>query len=172
MTAVYDRSGIQFMYPENWKIIEDDMENLPRTVSIESPTGALWSVDIHLFSVDMQTLLDQTLQAFQQEYYEVESGPAEEVWLGETVIGYDLDFVCLDFVVICQLRALRHGHATYLITFQAEDREFQKMQQVFRAIAQSMLSENNIRVAEKGQIQSGQIQSGQIQSGQIQSGPI
>lgn len=142
MTAVYNRSGIQFMYPENWKISDDDMDNIPRTVSVESPTGAFWSVDIHPFSVDHQMLLDQTLAVFEQEYNEVESGPAEEIWLGEAVTGFDLDFVCLDFVVCCQLRVLRHSHATYLMTFQAEDREFQELRQVFRAITQSLLSEN------------------------------
>ena len=51
-----------------------------------------------------------------------------------------MNFYCLDFLVTSQVRALRHGHAVYLLTYQAEDREFDQLADVFRAITASMLA--------------------------------
>jgi len=148
MTAVYEKLGVQFLYPENWKVSEDGVRNLPRTISIESPTGAFWSVDIHPLSVDIQTLLDEILQAMQQEHDDVEFTKVDEDSSGEAVRGYDLEFFCLDFVVKCQLRAFPHDHAVYLMTYQAEDRDYPQLSQVFLAITHSLLTEKSLSQAE------------------------
>ncbi len=139
MPATYDRAGLKFQYPENWEIT-DDTNDIPRTISLQSPTGAFWSVDIHPFSVDADDLLEQTIAAMKAEYEDLEVDPVEEQTAGEPTSGYDLTFYCLDFLVASQLRCFKHGHALYALTYQAEDRDFDKLHDVFRAITTSMLS--------------------------------
>ena len=140
MTATYEKSGLQFMYPENWTLAEDDMQSTPRTVSVQAPTGAFWSVDIYPFSIDMEQLLDQIVAAMKEEYEDLEAESATEEIGDEPATGFDLNFYCLDFLVTSQVRAFRHGHAVYLLTYQAEDREFDQLRDVFRAITASMLA--------------------------------
>jgi hypothetical protein len=142
MTGNYQRCGIQFRYPENWTLADDSLESFPRTISVQAPSGAFWSVDIHPFSVDPEELLSQVLEAMRGEYADLEASVADEDVVGNPSRGYDLYFCCLDFVVAAQLRAFRRGHATYLLTFQAEDREFERMEPVFQAITYSFLEEN------------------------------
>lgn len=141
MTATYDRSGTQFVYPESWTLADDTMDEIPRTISVLSPTGAFWSVDIHPFSVDAGQLLEDALTVMREEYPELESTKVTEDIEGASAFGYNLDFYCLDFVVQCRLRALQSGHATYLLTYQAEDRDFDQLQAVFQAITISLFRE-------------------------------
>ena len=142
MTGTYHRSGIQFQYPENWTLADDSLEAFPRTISVQAPSGAFWSVDIHPFSVDPKELLTLAVDAMRGEYQDLEVSPCDNDVAGNPSLGYDLFFCCLDFIVTCRLRAFRLGHATYMLTFQAEDREFEKLEPVFEAITHSFLQEN------------------------------
>ncbi len=143
MVGTYDRLGVRFMYPENWTLADDDNDQLPRTVSVQAPTGAFWSIDIHPFSVDPQQLLMQFEAAMRGEYPDLEVHPAEEEIAEEQAIGLDMFFLCLDFVISSQVRIFRRGHATYLINCQAEDREFDSLRPVFAAITFSFFREEH-----------------------------
>jgi hypothetical protein len=142
-TGKYQRGGIQFRYPENWKLADDSMEGIPRTVSIQAPSGAFWSIDIHPFSVDPDELMTQALEAMRGEYPDLEASETDTIVAGNESRGYDLYFCCLDFVVASRMRAFRLGHATYMLTYQAEDREFEQMEPVFDAITHSYFQEND-----------------------------
>ena len=142
MTGIYQRRGIQFRYPENWTLADDSLDAFPRTISLQAPSGAFWSVDIHPFSVDPDDLLSQVLEAMRGEYPDLEASATNEAVAGNPSSGYDLYFCCLDFVVACRLRAFHQGHATYMLTFQAEDREFDQMEPVFQAITHSFFDVN------------------------------
>ena len=119
------------------------MDAIPRTIVIQSPTGAFWSVDIHPFSVTREELIETVAQAMKEEYPEIESHPVDEKILENDAVGFDLYFCCLDFVVTSRIRALQVGHATYLLTYQAEDRDFEKLAPVFQAMTLSLLQSEN-----------------------------
>ena len=87
MTATYEKSGLNFMYPENWSLAEDDMEGTPRTVSVQAPTGAFWSLDIYPFSLDIEQLLDETVATMKDDYSDLEADAAAEEIGGEPAIG-------------------------------------------------------------------------------------
>lgn len=144
MPASYQRSGLRLMYPENWELVDDDVHSIPRVVSLQAPGGAFWSVDIHPFTVDLQELMDAFLDTLRNEYREIEFQRVEESIGSEESHGYDVQFYCLDYVVAAQIRGLRHGHAAYVLTYQAEDREFDQMNLVFRAITASLFQNVNI----------------------------
>ncbi|MCA9262888.1 MAG: hypothetical protein KDA60_03525 [Planctomycetales bacterium] len=139
MTATYDKSGFRFLYPQNWKVADEQFDQPPRSVTLESPSGAIWSVDVHPFSVDPLDLTQQVVQAMQQEYSDLEFEEASETIHGQPAVGFNMNFWCLDFVITARTRAFRQGHATYLLLYQAEDRDYDQLEAVFRAITESML---------------------------------
>jgi hypothetical protein len=77
----------------------------------------------------------------QAEYSDMEVESVEVQLADGPAVGYDLMFWCLDFVVAAQLRAFRRGHATYFVTYQAEEREYGRLQHVFEAMTHSLLND-------------------------------
>lgn len=142
MAAKYNRFGITFAYPENWKI-EEDAEAMPQSVSAHAPDGGFWSAHIHPFSVRPDDLLEQVLKTMCDEYDGVEFYEIGEQILDSEVPGYGLDFCCFDFVVTARLVAFQHGHATYLLMYQAESRDFDQLEPVFRAMTFSLISDTH-----------------------------
>ena len=53
-----------------------------------------------------------------------------------------MNFICLDLTNTTRIRACHRGGSTYLIFCQAEDRELETADPVFRAIATSLLSDD------------------------------
>ena len=74
-----------------------------------------------------------------EEYDDVEVQEVKEVIDDHPASGVDLDFSCLDFVVTAKLRCFQNGHATYVMLYQAEDRDYETFEPVFRAITHSLL---------------------------------
>ena len=105
MPASYDRLGVHFAYPENWRLEEEEAISWPRAVSVESPSGAFWSVMIHEEGTDPERIAEQTLEVLRGEYEEVEYEPIWEELGERPVKGYDLEFFYLDLLIRIQLRA-------------------------------------------------------------------
>ena len=64
----------------------------------------------------------------------------KRVLLDKELIGHDFNFIYLDLTNTAQIRGLERPEATYMIFCQAEDREFDELGAVFRAITTSLLS--------------------------------
>lgn len=143
MSARYHKLGIQFLYPENWKLI-DDVETAGsegHVVSLESPDGSsTWSVHLYGRDIDQDDLLKETIAALEQNYEEVEISAIQPTIADQQYQGIEAMFYCLDFLVRAQLFfATTDGH-TFLIWSQAEDRDFDQQAIVFKAIATSLLN--------------------------------
>ena len=139
MTVTYDRGGITFMYPDNWSVMDEQLDTFPRSVSVQAPGGAFWSVDIHPFSVHAEDVLKEMVAAISEEYDDVEVQEVKEVIDDHPATGVDLYFSCLDFVVTARLRSFQNSHATYVMLYQAEDGDYRSFEPVFRAITHSLL---------------------------------
>lgn len=139
MTATYDKQGIRFLYPENWKIVDEGDEGWPRTVSVESPSGGYWSLHIYPPNFRSHDLCDQALGTMRSEYEGLESHEVSEELFEYQSVGYDLSFFCLDFLVVCQIRSIRVGGHPILLITQAESREFEAQQLVYAAMTKSFL---------------------------------
>lgn len=141
MTAVYENFGVSFQYPENWQLADESAgaDSGPKTISVHSPTGAFWSLQVYQPAVDPQHMADQFKLTMETEYEDLESHPVSEEIGERRLTGYDMDFYCLDFVVTAQVRSLRVGERTYVLACQAESRDFDKLRQVFQAMTYSLL---------------------------------
>jgi hypothetical protein len=140
MTAVFDQLGLRFQYPENWTVEKDATIAERLTVSVYSPEGAFWTVMRHPANTDSVELAEAALVAMQNEYQDLDSEKSREL-VGEVeLVGFDLNFYCLDLTNTAWIRAGGTGAATYLLICQAEDREFEQVSAVFQAMTASLLS--------------------------------
>ena len=139
MVAKYDTSDLRFVYPDNWTLDDEPGTALPRTVSVNSPGGAFWSITMHQPSADPGVLVNEALTTMRQEYPGLESQAIAEQIAATATTGHNLSFYYLDLLVAATIRAFSIGPAVCLIQCQAEDREFKQLGPVFQAITESLI---------------------------------
>lgn len=145
MSAIFQQDGVRFAYPENWTLEnppdnEAQSEEAQLQVTVSSPGAAFWSLTRYSGLRDLRELADQGLQAMQSEYPALESDPADEVYDGTPIVGYDMNFYCLDLTNSAQIRVFHQGASTLILLSQAEDREFEHVEAVFRAMTVSLFN--------------------------------
>jgi hypothetical protein len=138
MPGKYDRFGIEFLYPENWEIQEEGWDDWPKTVTLQSPDGAFLSIYVYEGGANLRDLVREAVEAMRSEYEDLEAEEILQPGDGSDY-GYNLDFYCLDLVVSAQIRGALLPGKTVVWQSQAETREFDKNELVFRAITTSML---------------------------------
>lgn len=139
MPKVYDSLGIRFQYPDNWSLDEGEALAGNESVAVYSPGGAFWSVAIHPANADGKKLIDAALKAMRDEYQDLDAEDVEDTIHGEQAIGYDINFVCLDLTNTAIVRCVSRPDFQLLIFYQAEDREYEEIEPVFRAMTLSLL---------------------------------
>ncbi|HJT33466.1 MAG TPA: hypothetical protein VJ783_15590 [Pirellulales bacterium] len=150
MPGAYDKLGIHFQFPDSWRLDEADALAGEQSVTVYSPDGAFWSVMVHPPTQELQPLADASLETMKQVYDELDAEAVRETVAGIELLGYDINFYCLDLTNTALVRACRTAKAAYLILCQADDREFDQIESVFRAITQSLLVERNSFRSKKG----------------------
>lgn len=135
MPSTYHWNKLSFMYPDNWKVVED--EN-PDGLSIESPGGAFLSLNL---PEDIHSAFASAKGVMEGEYEEVESENFTKV-IGETLLeGVIQRFVYLDLIIASYLAVLESEEQHFpalLIQIQGEDRELDRQMPVFEAILASL----------------------------------
>ena len=139
MTACYDKAGLRFLYPETWKVTEEQITEMPLSLTVESPGGGFWVIMIYDADVEPAVLVEQVVDSMRDEYEGVETTPVERPFGDSMGTGFDMFFYCLDFVVHARVLAVRGLGKTMLTMWQAEDREFESLEPVFLAMTTSLL---------------------------------
>lgn len=139
MPAIYDKSGLKFQYPDNWKLEEDEPRPGRNAATVYSPGGAFWSVAVRPPQSDPRELIAEAVEAMREEYSVVEAEETSEIISGFEAVGCDLSFFYLDLISTSAVRCIRTQKATYLIYCQGEDREFETLEPVFLAMTYSLL---------------------------------
>lgn len=143
MPAEFKKLGISFQYPDNWALDEEDALAGRKSVTVCSPGGAFWSVSVHPRSTDPARLAKAAVDTMKAEYDELEAEETQETIAGRQMIGYDLNFYCVDLTSTASVRCIRTDRATYIVFCQAEDREYDKVHAVFLAMTTSFV--NNLK---------------------------
>lgn len=142
MTKRYDNLGLKFLYPETWNVTEEIGSTWPRSVTIQTPEGGFWMAQIHN-DADPHRLTLQVLKAMREEYKDVEADSVlEQKAFGFELVGFDLQFYCLDLLIGAAIRGTLLGpnrKLTLIVMFQAEDREFERLQVVSDAMLTNLL---------------------------------
>lgn len=143
MPAEYSKHGLTFLYPENWQLKDQQDSSLPYQVSLEGPTGGLWSLDMFPSDDDPELILDGAIRALKEQYEDVELTMAASDFEAFPSRGVDANFFCLDFLVSAKMRVFQSPKYQLLNWYQAESREFDSHHEVFRAVTQSLLQSLN-----------------------------
>ncbi len=137
MPQTFSKFGISFLYPDNWTLEEQRTEGEADSATVYSPGGAFWSVSIHSASADPEDLAEAAVEAMRAEYSDLEQETSYQLVGENKVLGFDLAFSYLDLTSSAFVRSFRTPLATYVLFYQAEDREFRQFEQVFAAITTS-----------------------------------
>lgn len=143
MSGHYQQSDLQFFYPENWQVTDEETSDWPRSVSVQSPAGAFWSVMLYQ-DASPADLTQEVLESMRSEYDDIDVDPVSESIGHHLLSGYDMCFCCLDLVVRARTLATQLADRTVLLLWQAEDREGQQLEAVFRAITTSLLQAGGV----------------------------
>jgi hypothetical protein len=144
VTRIHQVRGIACTYPESWQLSENEENNRLASFTIQSPNTAFMSVYVSPEPGQVQQLMRELTELLSSEYDEVESSTLAPETLGlENVADdlevIDLNFYYLDLLVTARLVAFTEGNRTVLVQCQAEDREFDALEMVYRAMLVSML---------------------------------
>ena len=138
MPACYKNLGVAFDYPENWIVREEETVAWPRQVSLQSSDTSFWMLQIH-HQENPRELAALSLKTMKDEYEELEAEPVTERIEDVEVVGFDMDFYCLDFLIVAKTRSMELGNLSLLVMYQGEDRDFGRLEPVFHAITVSLL---------------------------------
>lgn len=148
MPSVFEQSGLRFEYPENWSldyVLEDSSPEDPadgevEQVVVSSPNTAFWHLSRYPRETELERLFDEALAALRSEYKDMETEPVDETLAEDhQLVGFDVNFICLDLTNTCWLRGFQTDEATFLLFCQAEDRELAQVGLVFQAMLASLL---------------------------------
>ena len=149
MTKIYEGLGLSCMYPENWNLTEDTDEERVIGFTLESPTSAFMTVTEYPWTVAPREALEQAQDVMKSEYDNVEYDEIDpELELDGKPLAdsraSDSHFYYLDLLVVSRLVAFTVDRRTYLVQIQAEDRDFEGLAMVFKAMLVNMLRSINI----------------------------
>lgn len=149
MTRVHQIRGIECTYPENWQLSEDRENDRLVSFTLQSPNTAFMSVYVSRDQGRATELIEEMTEMLSAEYEEVESasidpeslnmGSLNLGKLADDLIVVDLNFYYLDLLVTTRLIAFSQADRTVLVQCQAEDREFETLEMLFKAMLISML---------------------------------
>ncbi|HEX5105995.1 MAG TPA: hypothetical protein VFV87_19385 [Pirellulaceae bacterium] len=139
MPALFERFGVKILYPENWSLMDLEVEDWPRSVTIQSQDTGFWSLHVYPPQQEAEPILEELVSAIGEGFSDVEVLPATEQFGETSTAGVDLAFFYLDLLVEAKIRYVHTPSAMLVWHYQAESREFERIEPVFQAIATSLL---------------------------------
>jgi hypothetical protein len=137
MDATYEGHGIRFRYPETWLLSEQEDVRLT-SITVDSPETSSWSVSLFSDAPSPEEVVDSAVEAFREEYAEVDVYPAQASMAEHATFARDLDFVCFELISSAYLRAFRAGRITVLVHYQGYDVELETTRPLLEGISASL----------------------------------
>jgi hypothetical protein len=135
----FQRDTVRFEYPDNWTVEADDSSEGGLQVSVSAPDGAFWSLSQLPAGCDPAELTAAAVAQLREDYPDLESEPAAETVFEQSLTGTDINFSCLDLTNTAAFRCLELPNGCYAVFCQAEDRDWQQLHHVFKAMTASLV---------------------------------
>lgn len=137
MDSVFEGHGIRFEYPDDW-ILHEQSTPEEITLTVHSPDTCFWSVTLLLDRPEPQRVIESALDAFREEYTEIDVYSGDERLNELPTIACELDFVCHDLISSAFLRAIVAANFTVLVLYQGADLELDTLQTLLEKITASL----------------------------------
>ena len=137
MHEVYERNGVRFRYPGDWELAEQ-VTDAGVSIFVQSDGTSFWSISLDPEGSDPEHLLEAALEAFREEYSELDEYPLEAEVCHRPAVGRDVEFACLDWLNTACLRAFRTSRFSVLVLYQGTDIELEETRPTLEAMTQSL----------------------------------
>ncbi len=134
MPASFDSFGIQFLYPDNWRLTPRDDQEGTEGVTMELPNGGFFSIERGHQGMLDEELIEEISDTLEESYDDVER---EEIELPDATAGercVEFRFYYLDLIIVSRLILITIDGVRFLVQFQAENRDFDANEMVLAAI--------------------------------------
>jgi hypothetical protein len=137
MPGSFERDGVRMMYPENWTIEKEDRED-GWDVHFQSPATAFLSLSYQRDELHADDLAERALASLREVYKELESSEVQDTLAKSPAVGFDVDFVSLDFTNSAWIRAVPTSAGCLLVLCQCTDAELDLNGRVLAGMRQSI----------------------------------
>jgi hypothetical protein len=137
MPSTYRTNGLSFCYPSEWQA-QEQREPDRLSVTVAGEGTAFCTVTLLYDRPDPRRVLDAAVQAFRDEYAELDVYGADTQVASRPAVGCDVDFICLELCNTALLRVFRTGRLTVLLLFQSSDVELPEARPVFDELCHSL----------------------------------
>ena len=137
MPAEFRESGLRFQYPENWKLLRDEIDH-GWIVEVQSPDTAFLMVCLRTDHPACAELLEQSLADLRSDYPELDAEIAIARIANHDATGYDVRFFSLDLTNTCYMRCFTCRAGTVLLLWQLADLDADRLEPVLGAIIASL----------------------------------
>src|SRR5262245_40462524 len=137
MEARYHSHGVQFRYPDDWELSEQEAED-QIAITVSSPDTAFWTVTLFRGRPDPGAVVAAALDAFHEEYRELDDYPSQARLCKRPTVARDVDFVCLELLNSAGIRAFRARAFTVLVLYQFTEAERDETGPILERITRSL----------------------------------
>ncbi len=140
MDETYEGNGIRFRYPTSWELVEQE-DGESTSITVASPETSFWSVSLFRDGPSPQQVVASAVEAFREEYDEVDVYACEEKMGDRPGAARDVDFVCFELINSAFLRSFQTDRFTVLVLYQGFDGELADTRPLLEAISASLTLE-------------------------------
>jgi hypothetical protein len=133
----YEAHGLRFEYPRGWELSEQTAGG-DVTLTVQSEGTCYWSVSLLADRPAADRVLRTAVEAFEQEYPEVDVYPARDEHIARPHEAKDLQFFQFELVNSAFLRAFPCGSRTVLVIYQGTDHELEAVKGQLERITASL----------------------------------
>lgn len=137
MQQEYAKHGVRFRYPAEWEVSEQ-RDGSQLSITVSSPQTSFWTVTLLADRPDPDDIVAAALDAFEDEYDELDVYPAKARVCRRTTVARDIDFVCLELLNVARVRAFRTENFTVMVLYQGTDGEFDEMGPLLEQMTKSL----------------------------------
>jgi len=129
MDGIYAAHGVRFRYPDDWDLTEQQTESNV-TITVSSQETSFWSLTLFFDRLQPEQVLETALDAFRNEYDDIDVYPAETMLGRVGNLARDVEFVCLELINGAFLRVFRTGRFTAVVLYQGTDHELKETREM------------------------------------------
>lgn len=141
MTQSFERDGIRFEYPVDWKFDFEDIGS-GWTATVQSRDTAFAMLSLRPDADTAAQLADEALAALRAEYPSIEAENVVDSLAGQPAVGHAIDFITLDASITCWTRCVETSSGPLLLLCQVSEFDQAANEPLLRAIGHSLKVED------------------------------